>query len=52
MSEPVKIAVILSVAAIICTGIAVYFGEFQSCVRAMHEIGWEDHLAKVNCARK
>ena len=33
MSEHVKAAVIVALAIIISTGIAVYFGNFQTCMR-------------------
>ena len=33
MNDTVKIALIAAVAAIICTGLLIYFSEAQSCIR-------------------
>lgn len=43
MSEPVKAALIVAAAIILSTGMAMYFSQFQTCVRLYPDarICWE-----------
>ena len=48
MSDSVKISLIVSAAAVICSGILVYYGAYHSCMR---EFGYDSYSAAICVGR-